>query len=367
MPFDRINPEELSVAPLSQRFSKSSIEEIAVDPEAQPQQDPALAQTAACLAGRIRQARDAGAAVMLAYGAHLIKNGAGPILIRLMEQGWLTHLATQGAGCIHDWEFAYLGRSEEDVRANVADGTFGAWDETGKYLHLAAQTGALQGMGYGEAVGLLIDRESLALPNPSNLADEIRSQLSRPEQSLAAMADLYTTMKRFDLKPGLVAVPHRFKKYSVLAAAHRLQIPLTVHAGIGYDIIYNHPLANGGALGRASHIDFQIFVNSAARLTGGVFMSVGSAIMAPQVFEKALSAANNLRRQTHQPFIQGHHIAVNDLQPVSWDWSRGEPLKSSPDYYLRFLKSFHRMGGSVEYIQADNRRFLHHLYHALKA
>ena len=148
--------------------------------------------------------------------------------------------------------------------------------------------------------------------------------------------------------------------------ASRLQLPVTVHCGIGYDIIYNHPLANGAALGRASHQDFQIFSHSVAGLEEGLFLSIGSAIMAPQIFEKALSAVNNLRLQKSQPILTRHLILINDLQESRWDWAQGEPPKSSPDYYLRFLKSFHRMGGSVRYIAADNRLLLHHIYAALK-
>jgi hypothetical protein len=133
-----------------------------------------------------------------------------------------------------------------------------------------------------------------------------------------------------------------------------------VHPGIGYDIVYTHPMASGAALGRGAGIDFRIFAHSVGRLDGGVFLSVGSAIMAPQVFEKAMSVANNLRSQAGQPPLRPH-IAVNDLVEMSWNWSAGEPPPDDPAYYVRFCKSFSRMGGDMTYIQGDNRALLQHL------
>jgi hypothetical protein len=151
-----------------------------------------------------------------------------------------------------------------------------------------------------------------------------------------------------------------------LGAAFRQEIPLTVHPGIGYDIITNHPMFNGAAIGRAAAIDFRTFAGSVETLDGGVVLSVGSAIMAPQVFEKSLSCVNNLRLQAGRPIVRDHTIYVVDLQDGgNWDWSKGEPPKDNPAYYLRFCKSFARMGGTMQYVQCDNITFLHNLYHQL--
>jgi hypothetical protein len=123
---------------------------------------------------------------------------------------------------------------------------------------------------------------------------------------------------------------------------------------------------NGAALGRAAALDFRLFGGSVERLDGGVVLSVGSAIMAPQVFEKSLSCVNNLRLQTDRQTVQNHSIFVVDLQDGgNWDWSRGEPPKDNPAYYLRFCKSFSRMGGQMRYVQCDNVTFLHHILKAL--
>ena len=143
-------------------------------------------------------------------------------------------------------------------------------------------------------------------------------------------------------------------------------MPFTVHPGIGYDIIVNHPLYHGGAMGRAATTDVRIFAASVDRLDGGVYLSVGSAIMSPQVFEKAISAANNLRVAEHRPLLTDHHLAIVDLQDGGgWDWSRGEPPSTNPAYYLRFCKSFYRMGGTLDYIRCDNRVFLMELLRRL--
>ncbi|MBN1543642.1 hypothetical protein JW992_15980, partial [candidate division KSB1 bacterium] len=158
MPYPQIDPREIRVFPLARRHSKTAIQDVAIDPDSDPLPLPASAVPALQLiADRIRAARADGASVMLAFGAHLIKNGAAPLVIRLMERGFLTHIATNGAGGIHDWEFAWQGRSEEDVRTNTAQGCFGTWDETGRWINLAVQVGALTGMGYGESLCRLIE------------------------------------------------------------------------------------------------------------------------------------------------------------------------------------------------------------------
>src|SRR4029434_8119786 len=159
---------------------------------------------------------------------------------------------------------------------------------------------------------------------------------------------------------------HPWKHTSVCGNAWRLGVPLTVHPGIGYDIISNHPIFNGGVIGRAAELDFKLFGGSVERLDGGVVLSVGSAIMAPQVFEKSLSCVNNLRLQAGRKTVANHNIFVVDLQDGgNWDWSKGEPPKDNPAYYLRFCKSFARMGGEMKYVQCDNVVFAHNVLHSL--
>ena len=360
MPHDQIDPKQLRVFPLASRRSEIQIEQAAADPSAAPPPAGPAAEPIRRLAQTVSAARKRGAAVMLAYGAHLVKNGAATLVSALIERGVVTHLATQGAGIIHDWEFAWQGCSSESVRDNAPVGRFGAWDETGRWINLAVVAGAAEGLGFGESIGRFITDEQLTLPDAQTLRQQIVDQPDHP--LTAARADLLATMQRFDLTGGRTDVPHPFKRYSIPATAYQHGVPLTVHPGIGYDIIVNHPMYHGGAMGRAAETDARIFAHSALNLTGGVYISIGSAIMSPQVFEKAFSAANNLREADGKPFICDHHIAIVDIQDGGdWDWSTGEPPKDHPAYYLRFCKTFHRMGGTVQYIQADNRVMLANL------
>jgi hypothetical protein len=143
-------------------------------------------------------------------------------------------------------------------------------------------------------------------------------------------------------------------------------VPATVYPGIGYDIVSCHPMFNGAAIGRAAGRDFARFCAGVEGLDGGVVLAVGSAIMAPQVFEKSMSCVNNVRLQEGRAAVRDHSIFVVDLQDGGgWDWSQGEPPRSSPAYYLRFCKSFSRMGGVMRYAQEDNLAFIHALHRAL--
>ncbi len=357
---------KLKVYPLEERQSLSTIDEVLVEPSSSPPACPE--STAAAVeecAQRVLAARRRDAAVMLIYGAHLIKNGAQLLVNQMLDHGWLTHLATNGAGIIHDWEFAYLGRSTESVRANVATGSFGTWDETGRSIHLALLAGGLRGEGFGQALGRFIQEDGAALPGIEELEDHLRTEPSHP--FAPARADALQAMRRNDLKSGRHLLLHRWRNASVVAHAFRQEIPFTVHPGIGYDIISNHPMFNGAAIGRAAELDFRLFGGSVEQLDGGVVLSVGSAIMGPQVFEKSISCVNNLRLQGRRQIVQGHFIYVVDLQDGgNWDWSKGEPPQDNPAYYLRFCKSYARMGGTMRYLQCDNVLFLHRLLHRLK-
>jgi hypothetical protein len=362
MPFPQIDPMRLRVLPLAQRRSYIDIRQEGLSAEAGGASlgEAGDAQVRV-VAESLRLAREQGRSRMLTYGAHLIKNGAGPLLNWLIEQGWLTHLATQGAGVIHDWEFAYQGLTSESVADNAPVGRFGTWDETGRFINLAVLVGAAEGLGFGEAVGRMIERQELVLP--AGLEAMVREDPLHP--LTGARADLLQVMRQFSLREGRLAAPHPLAQCSVLAAAYRKGVPITIHPGIGYDIIANHPLFHGGAIGRASATDTRIFARQVMDL--GVYLSVGSAIMSPQVFEKAFSAANNLLLQEGKPALSKHLIAVVDIQSSGgWDWKKGEPPKENPAYYLRYCKSFYRMGGTLEYIQADNRAFLLALIGGLK-
>lgn len=361
----QLDLRKLKVLPLAERKSLTRLDEVLVEPsDTPPAGDETLARIVAGCAGQIRVARQRGASVMVIYGAHLIKNGGQLLLHQMINHGFITHLATNGAGTIHDWEFAFLGRSTESVRENVARGTFGAWDETGRWVHVALLAGGVHGEGYGEALGRFIQEDGVTLPDVESLARQLRDEPEHPRAP--ARADLLQAMRRHQIASGRHLVPHRWRNTSVLAHAFRHGVPLTVHPGIGYDIISNHPMFNGAVIGRAAELDFRRFGRAVDGLDGGVVLSIGSAIMGPQVFEKSLSCVNNLRLQEGRSVVRGHSIYVVDLQDGGhWNWAQGEPPKTNPAYYLRFCKSYARMGGTMEYVQSDNIAFLHHLLHRL--
>ena len=186
--------------------------------------------------------------VVVAMGAHVIKCGLSPVIIRLMEHGVITAIALNGAGAIHDCEIALIGETSEDVGAGLKDGSFGMARETGELINGAVhRVWERPGAGFGELVG---------------------------EKLLSSEAP--------------------FGNFSILAVAHRLGIPATVHVAIGTDIVHMHPSADGGAIGKASYNDFKIFAGVIRELTGGVYLNVGSAVVLPEVFLKAFAVAQNL-------------------------------------------------------------------------
>lgn len=356
----------LRVLPLAKRKTLSRIEDKLLPLTSPlPPADPTIVRGATEAATRIRAAREQGAAVILMYGAHLIRNGTQHFLIDLLERGLVTHLATNGAGTIHDWEYSWFGGSLEGVEENVAAGTFGAWEETGRNIHLALMAGALSGLGYGPSLGKYIHEDGCSLPDRDVLAQMLAQFPADP--LAAAGAELLGAMVRHGLAAGRHEITHAWKATSMLAAAWRLGSGFTVHPGIGYDIVSCHPMFNGAVLGRAAGEDFRQFAGAVDQLDHGVLLCIGSAIMAPQVFEKSLSCVHNLRFQANRPAVSGHTIYVVDLQDGGgWDWTQGEPPKNHPAYYLRFCKSFSRMGGDFRYVQSDNALFVQHLHHALR-
>ena len=194
----------------------------------------------------LRDARTRGAGLVWGLGAHVIKTGVSPVIIDLMRRGYVSAIAMNGAGIIHDFEVALSGGTSEDVEEALVPGRFGMADETGRMLNEAIRAAAAESRGLGQSVASM-----LAAMNPSH-------------------ADA-----------------------SIAVAAHRLSIPLTVHVAVGTDVIHMHPSASGAALGDTSLRDFRYFVSSVARLEGGVYLNCGSAVILPEVFLKAVALARN--------------------------------------------------------------------------
>ncbi len=197
----------------------------------------------------LRAARDGGHGIVWGLGAHVLKTGLSPVLVDLMERGFVSAVATNGAGVIHDFELALSGATSEDVDEALGPGRFGMADETGRLLNAAINDGVARGLGLGQAVSQYLAAE-------------------RP--------------------------PHA--NISVLASAARLEIPVTVHVAIGTDIIHMHPDASGAAIGEGSLRDFRYFVSNVARLESGVYLNCGSAVVLPEVFLKAVALARNQGR-----------------------------------------------------------------------
>jgi len=343
--FDR---SRMTYYPLSERINKVNIVDSVIDGESFDSDEALMARTDV-IADEILSARKLGSSVVLAYGAHTIKNGLGRLLAELAEAGWITHLATNGAGVIHDWEFAFQGASSEDVRANVAEGKFGTWQETGLYLNLALAIGAWEGLGYGASIGKMIMHNGLEIPAYDLLTDS------------AAGLDLLSLLRFLNIDAGFLAIEHPFASYSLQARCYERGIHCTAHPMFGCDIIYTHKACSGPAIGRTAERDFLSYVDSIASLEGGVYLSVGSAVMSPMIFEKSLSMVRNSGRT-----ISSASIHVVDLAPESWDWKAGEPPADNPAYYLRYMKTFNRMGLSASYLSCDNREFFVSLYQSLK-
>ena len=366
MTYPIFNRGQLVVRSLDERENKVIFERDMVSPLQEPQKlseagNHIIKQTVE----RIRTARKKKSSIMLTFGAHTIKNCMAPTLIELMKGGWVTHLATNGAGIIHDWEIAYQGKTSEDVRANVERGQFGIWEEPGFYINLALIVGAYENLGYGESVGKMIAQEGLEIPKVSNLYQMTRKCLDSDMNKAAAAIDLIRAIERFGIETGFMPIPHPFKKYSVQAQAYKLGIPFTGHPMFGHDIIYTHPMNHGAAIGRTAVTDFLRYAASVKNLDHGVYMSVGSAVMSPMIFEKSLSMSQNLKIQEGK-HIDNHYILIVDLAESDWDWQKnGEPPMNHPAYYLRYCKTFHRMGGEMHYLSLDNRDFLLSLYQNL--
>ncbi|MBQ6157866.1 MAG: hypothetical protein IJJ20_02515 [Thermoguttaceae bacterium] len=367
------NRDEIHPKPLAERVNKLDVLKLSEKVKRGPVELSGDArESVRSAAGAIRRARELGAARILTYGAHSIKNGLGPTMAALAEEGWITHFATNGAGIIHDWEFALQAASGEDVHRYVLEGQFGIWEETGRYMNLSFLVGALEGLGYAESIASTIDRGKIEVPSLDMLRDLAMTMASdrTPQafQRAAAALDLMTMIVRGNLPEGGIVyeIPHPYKEYSLIWRLRHAGVTQTCHPMIGHDIIYTHPVNSPASIGRCAERDFLAFVASVANLKGGIYLSVGSAVMSPMIFEKALSMARNVAIQRGRT-IDDFDIHVLDLAPSRWDWNcAGEPPVDNPAYYLRFCKTFSRMGGRMTYTSADNASWIPALLEELR-
>jgi hypothetical protein len=257
-----------------------------------------LLQLAQCIGA----ARRAGRLCLLMMGAHPLKVGLGPLICDLIRDGVFNALATNGAAIIHDFELAFAGRTSEDVGAGLADGSFGMAAETGTFLNSAAQTAAREGRGLGEVVGREIIRGGL-----------------------------------------------KFARDSIFACAYTAGIPATVHVTLGADIVHMHPSADGAAIGAATMADFHRLISVVGGLSGGVVVNVGSAVVMPEVFLKALNLARNLGRRVSglsaadMDFIRHYRPGLNVLDRPTRDGGRGFALTGHHEIMLPLLAAAVRL------------------------
>jgi hypothetical protein len=304
--FDR---SRLKIQPLSARQNDLTLERwLRLDDPTPEYAHPDLAT----VAHRLHASKAAGASRALIMGAHVIRAGVNRHIIDLMQRGALDHVAMNGAGAIHDYELARIGATTESVARYVRSGEFGLWRETGELNDWVSEAAEL-GLGLGENAGRRIATSQY---------------------------------------------PHR--DLSILAAAYQLSIPVTIHVGIGYDILHEHPNCDGAAFGAASYRDFLIFVKTLERLEGGVVLSFGSAIMAPEVYLKALAMVRNVALQEGRS-ISKFTTAVFDLWPIHGDFRKELP-KTDPGYYFRPHKTILVRtvadGGESFYFEGDHRATL---------
>ncbi len=234
---------------------------------------------------RFVRAAASGKTIILAMGAHAIKVGLNPIILDLLNRRILSSIAMNGAGIIHDAEVAMVGCTSEDVSEQIGTGKFGMAEETGKLLNTAISEGAKQGHGIGRSVGAMLIRENFP-----------------------------------------------YNRYSLLARAFELDIPVTVHVAIGTDIIHFHPNVDGASIGEASHLDFRIFARLVSQLEEGVFINLGSAVILPEVFLKALTLVRNLGYQArnfttvNMDFIRHYRPMTNVVHRPTLDGGKGYNL-----------------------------------------
>jgi hypothetical protein len=270
-PYDEFDLSDIHTYPLKSRVSKTHVDDFARPLAPGESIGAFVGSLPKLLAGAdfravvaaLVDAKQSDAGIVWGLGAHVIKTGLGPILIDLMERGFVSAIATNGATVIHDFEIALVGSTSEDVDESLGPGRFGMAEETGRLLNEAMTAGVAAALGLGQAV------------------------------------------TRF-----LAAKQPQYARSSVLAAAARLGIPVTIHVAVGTDIIHMHPAASGAAIGEGSLRDFRCFVSNVARLERGVYLNCGSAVVLPEVFLKAVALARN------------RGIALAGLTTVNMDFVR---------------------------------------------
>lgn len=288
MAFPMFDTSRLHIKPLAERIHDVDLLQVLLPVDGSPaaidnEKTRAIAQA-------MVQAKAAGAASLLMYGAHVIRTGCSAYMIELMKRGLVTHFATNGAGSIHDFEFSLIGHTCESVAKYVSEGQFGLWKETGM-LNDILKEGVEDGLGAGEAIGRYIWENNLP-----------------------------------------------YREYSVLANGYHLHVPCTVHIGIGNDILHEHPNVDGRALGEASYRDFLIYAQTVTGLEGGVFLNFGSAVTGPEVYLKALAMARNVAHQEGKK-IAHFTTAVFDMQNMPDEGYNVTPPKTDPRYYFRPWKT----------------------------
>jgi hypothetical protein len=305
--FEQFDRSKLKRLPLSQRIHDLDLS-VMLDPQAY---NAAFTHPSIdILCERILKAREKKAAVLMMLGAHVIRAGTAPYLIKLMEKGLVTHFAMNGAGAIHDFEFAEIGATTESVAKYISEGQFGLWNED-EHFNDAVNLGAAYGIGFGEAVGRYIEEQKF--PN---------------------------------------------RQYSLLAAGYRMKVPVTVHVGIGLDIVHEQPNCDGEAIGKTSYTDFLIYARTIQNLENGCFLNFGSAVTGPEVFLKCLAMARNVAHQEAKR-ITNFTTAVFDLLPLEGQNLHETPPKTDPRYYFRPWKTILTRtvadGGESYYVQGDHR------------
>lgn len=271
------------------------------------------------LVEKLKEAKQEGRTVTCFYGAHVIKCGLSRYLIWLVENGYIHHLASNGAGSIHDFELAYLGGTSEHVPTAIEDGSFGMWEETGAWMNEAIQLGAKKGYGYGQSLAAYVDENPEKFP---------------------------------------------YREDCVFYRAYKMGIPVTYHVTMGTDIIHQHPSVDFAALGATSGRDFNYICHSIMQLGDkGVHMNIGSSVTGAEVFLKALSIARN----------QGNplqHITTANFDIIPLGDYKTDVSKDTFEYYYRPRKNIMNrpvsLGGTGLYIYGNHEKTVPSLYARLK-
>ena len=266
---------------------------------------------------KIITARQNGRPVIFSMGAHVVKNGMSRYIIELIKRGIITHISGNGAVSIHDFELCYNGGTSEDVKTAIEDGSFGMWEETGRWMNLAIQQGAAKGIGYGKALGEYIHNNPEMFP---------------------------------------------YKNDCIIYNAFIKGIPATYHIALGTDIIHQHPIADFAAYGAASGADFKTMCQSVADLDGGVFLNFGSAVIGPEVFLKALSISRNLG-------YQNFNITTANFDLINLGKGKPSFSPNDPLYYYRPGKNIVARpvsrGGTGFHFVGDHKATIPNLYKSI--